>query len=339
MQHRTRICLTPLLALVVAGLCHAQLPDYQPAQQVSGTIRTCGSPQMADLLKLYELCFHKLQPQVQFQDDLSSTLTAVSCVSAGRADIGLLGREIWPTEEQSFTAIAGHAPRVTQVALGSYDVPKATFALMIFVHRDNPLASLSLDQLARIFAVIASRDDEATARTWGDLGLTGRWATGPIHLYGFTEDNDKSLIFRRLVFAHGERWRDDLRQIANAPGNPGADAGDLILRALSADPYGIGISNVHYATPEVRALPLSTTAHPLPIPPTRENVASGLYPLTRAVFMVTRDGAAQPADAATLEFLRFVLSRQGSEAVMQEGNYLPLPQSIALAQLRELNLW
>jgi hypothetical protein len=29
-------------------------------------------------------------------------------------------------------------------------------------------------------------------------------------------------------------------------------------------------------------------------------------------------------EAATLEFLRFVLSRQGAEAVSREGNYLPL---------------
>jgi phosphate transport system substrate-binding protein len=221
--------------------------------------------------------------------------------------------------------------------MGSYDVPKATFALMIFVHRDNPLASLSLEQLARIFSVEASGDDQTAIRTWGDLGLTGPWATRPIHLYGFAEENDKSQIFRRLVFTHGERWRDDLRQISNAPDSPGADAGDLVIRAVSADLDGIGISNVHYATTQVRAVPLSTPSHPAPIAPTRENVASGLYPLTRAVFMVTRGGA-EPADTPTLEFLRFVLSRQGREAVMQEGNYLPLPQGIAAPELRELNV-
>jgi phosphate transport system substrate-binding protein len=337
MQHGTRIYSALLLVLVIAGICRAQLPDYRPAQQVSGTIRTCGSPQMADLLRLYEDGFRKLQPQVQFQDDLKSTLTAVSGVSARHADIGLLGREIWPTEEQAFASVTGHAPRVTQVAMGSYDVPRATFALMVFVHRDNPLASLSLEQLARIFSVEASGDDQTAIRTWGDLGLTGPWATRPIHLYGFAEENDKSQIFRRLVFTHGERRRDDLRQISNAPGSRGADAGDLIIRAVSADLDGIGISNVHYATTQVRSVPLSMPSHPAPIAPTRENVASGLYPLTRAVFMVTRGGA-EPADTPTLEFLRFVLSRQGREAVMQEGNYLPLPQGIAAPELRELNV-
>ena len=42
------------------------------------------------------------------------------------------------------------------------------------------------------------------------------------------------------------------------------------------------------------------------------------------------------ANEAVIEFLRYVLSRQGQQAVKQEGNYLPLPDEIALRQLRQL---
>ena len=123
-----------------AGLAQEAAPlTYVATRQVSGVIHTWGSPQMGDLLRLYEAGFAKVQPQVRFDDSLKSTVTAVAGVYTGRAEIGLLGREIWPVEEMAFASVEGHAPTVVEVATGSYDVPKATFALMVFVPRGNPL--------------------------------------------------------------------------------------------------------------------------------------------------------------------------------------------------------
>ena len=310
------------------------------AGNVPQTVRVSGSPQMGDLLHRYEEGFHKLQPNVRFQEDLTSTLTAVAGVYTGRADIGLLGREIWPTEMQAFQSVEGRAPQVTEVATGSYDVPKATFALMIFVHRSNPLARLSTDQLARVFGTTPSGSGYSVGggpiHTWGELGLRGRWRARPLHLYGFSVENDKAQIFRQLIFKQGARWSCGLREYSSAAAPNAADAGELIVRAVGADPEGIGISNVHYATPEVRAVALSTAQHPAPIQPTRENVASNLYPLTRAVYMVTDWGRTTQSSAATLMFLRFVLSAQGKEAVLREGNYLPLTDAVAAEQRSKL---
>jgi phosphate transport system substrate-binding protein len=320
---------------------NADLPKYEATKQVSGVIHICGSPQMGELLKLYERGFMKVQPAVHFNNDVTSTLMAVSGVSNGRADIGLLGREIWPTEMQAFESIKGHAPTVIDIATGSFDVPKATFALMIFVPRSNPIASLSTGQLERIFTASNGTADHGSSsnspiRTWGDLGLKGDWANRPVHLYCFSVDNDKSQIFSQLIFSKGRHWNPGLNESSNAPGPNGADAGELIVQAVAKDPDAIGISNVHYATPEVKALPLSTPEQKVPVAPTRENVANRSYPLTRAVYMVVNNDALHPLNEAVIEFLRYALSRQGQQAVMQEGNYLPLPAEIALRQLRQL---
>lgn len=315
-------CRLFLLTLLTVSL-QAQAPEYAPTHQVTGSIRTWGSPQMADLLHLYEAGFHKLQPGILFEDDLKTTLTAVPGVYTGRADIGLLGREIWPTEVAAFTAQTGHSPRIIAVATGAFDVPKSTFALMVFVPVTNPLVSLATTQLARIFS------GTNPAKTWGDLGLTGAWASRPIHLYGFLVDNDKSQIFADLIFTSSERWSNGLREFANSPGK---DAGQLIVEAIAADPDAIGISNAHYATPAVRALPLSTLTHPDPIPATKATVAAHLYPLTREVYMILD---AMPT-AATIEFVRYVLSQQGQQAVRDEANYLPLTDEEAASQHRRL---
>jgi len=328
-----------IFPVCVAGLSvsplaaqQTELPTYKPTHQIAGTIRVCGSPQMGDLLRLYEEGFHQLQPSVHFVDDLQSTLTAVSGVSSGHAEIGLLGREIWPTEVQAFQSAEGNPPLVIEVATGSYDVPKATFALMIFVPKENPIATLSMDQLEEVFADTQSANHVAT---WGDLGLTSEWASRPIHLYGFTVGNDKSQIFAHLVFKHGEYWKKSLHESSNAPN--GTDAGQFIVSAVASDPNAIGISNIHYATSAVKALAISTVSHLTPIEPSRENVASRTYPLTRAVYIVLNTDATHPLNNAAREFLRFVLSRQGQATVEKEGNYLPLTSTIAASQLRDLN--
>jgi phosphate transport system substrate-binding protein len=329
------VCFAVLLHRA-AGAQSADPPSYQATHQVSGAIHTWGSPQMGDLLRRYEDGFHKVQPSVKFLDDLKSTVTAVAGVYTGRADIGLLGREIWPIEVQAFESVEGHPPLVLEVATGSFDVPKATFALMIFVPKSNPIASLSTQQLEHIFGNLETPPEGKPMWTWGDVGLKGAWATRPIHLYGFNVDNDKSQIFSRLIFKKDERWNCGLREFSNGLGPSGADAGDLIVQAVAEDADGIGISNVHYATPEVKALAISTHNNGAPIAPTRESVAAKSYPLTRAVYMVLNSDPIHPPSAAMIEFLRFVLSRQGQEAVRQEGNYLPLTADVAARQLREL---
>jgi hypothetical protein len=57
-----------------------ELPPYASTQQLTGVIRTWGSPQMGDLLKRYEDGFRKVQPSVHFEDALKSTVSAVAGV-------------------------------------------------------------------------------------------------------------------------------------------------------------------------------------------------------------------------------------------------------------------
>lgn len=309
------------------------LPPYTPTHQVSGVIRTWGSPQMGDLLRRYEEGFRRVQPSVRFEDSLKSTVSGVAGVYTGRADIALMGREIWPGEVQAFESVTGHSPVSIEIATGSYDVPKATYALMIFVHRSNPIASLTTTQLDHIFGDTRQKP----IRTWGDLGLKGTWATRSIHIYGFSTDNDKALIFSRIIFKQSARWNCNLHEYSSSSGIDAADAGDLILRSVAKDPAGIGISNIHFATASVKVLPLSTHDQEPPVAPTRENIASRRYPLSRAVYVVFDRSSDSTTNPVVLEFLRYILSNQGQEDVRDEGMYLPLTPRIVDAQHRLLD--
>ncbi len=301
----------------------------------AGIVRIWGSPQMGELLTLYERGFHQLHPNVRFENSLSSTITAVAGVSTKRAEIGLLGREMWPTEAEGFTSVAGHPPKALQVATGSYDVPKATFALMIFVHHSNPIARLTVPQLRRIFG--AASDGIKPVRTWGDLGLSGAWARRPVHLYGFRKENDKARIFSRIIFGGHAEWSCSLVAFDNAIGANHKDAGEQIVQAIATDPDGIGISNVHYMQGQVRIVPLAENADEPPVTPTRKTVSTRRYPLSRAVYMVVDPADDSPSGRLARTFLHYVLSAQGIADAAQQRDYLPLTPSIASAQLQILD--
>jgi phosphate transport system substrate-binding protein len=52
--------------------------------------------------------------------------------------------------------------------------------------------------------------------------------------------------------------------------------------------------------------------------------------------MVVDPDAVDRPGAAVLEFLKYVLSRQGQEDVLREGNYLPLTPKLASAELKRI---
>jgi hypothetical protein len=104
-------------------------------------------------------------------------------------------------------------------ATGSYDVPGWSPGFVIFVHKDNPIVHLSIDQLDGIFAgartggwkgtrwdASVARGPEENLRTWGQLGLTGEWADKPIVIYGRPLKYNIQLGFERKVFDGGDVW-------------------------------------------------------------------------------------------------------------------------------------
>jgi phosphate transport system substrate-binding protein len=308
------------------------IPVYVPAHRVAGVIRSWGSPEMSGLMRTWQRGFRRFHPGVEFEDSLKGTASAVAGIYSGRADLALLGRDIWPSEIAAFHSIYGYNPVSVEAATGSFDIPKATYALMVFVSKDNPLQELSLVKLETIFG----NDRGSTtcgAQAWGELGLTGEWANKPIDLYGFDLDNDKALAFSRIVFKRTRRWNCRIQEFSNSTSG---DAGQLIMNALAKDQYGIAISNVHYSTPGVKVLALGLRDGGPFVMPTKESVQSRIYPLVRSTHIVVNRNPSHPVDPKVLEFLRYVLSRQGQEDVLNEKTYLPLTDKIVRSERNRL---
>jgi phosphate transport system substrate-binding protein len=314
------------------------LKPYQPEQKVSGTIRNWGNNYIPGLTKDWEEGFRKYQPDVQFETRLPGTEAGMAGVYGGIADLGFIGREVYPEEHNAFVGVFGYEPTVIEISSGSYATPHHTFSLQVFVHNENPISKLTFAQLNRIFGCGCSSNVQGPIRKWGQLGLSGDWADKPIHVYGYNFDTGMAGYFNKVVLSDSSNWNSELKDFDNGRDEKGEviNAGVYILRALADDPYGIAFANVMYGNAKVKALPLARAEGGPYVEPSKENVWRRSYPITRYTTVVINRPPGKPVDPKVKEFLRYILSRDGMAAVVRDGAYLPLTRELIEEQLRKL---
>ena len=61
------------------------------------------------------------------------------------------------------------------------------------------------------------------------------------------------------------------------------------------------------------------------------------YPLPDEVYFYVDRAPGRPLDPKVREFMRYVLSREGQDAVQRDAKYLPLPANVVREQLRKLD--
>ena len=325
------------------------LPLYKPEHRVSGTIRIFGSD-LAGQIQDWEKAFAKFHPRVRFANQFPSSDGAVGGMISKVADLGPSGRELVLTEYLMFNETFGYDPEQIAVATGAFDRKGRSWAPVVYVHRDNPIGQLTMRQLDGIFGSERSggyaglkwmphyaRGPEENIRTWGQLGLTGEWADRPIQTYGYALTGMSS-FFQLKVFNGGDKWNPNYRQYVEdgtkmvAEGAIGQTGSIkyMLTAELAKNKYGIAWTGIPHAAdvPGVKVLALAAEPGGPFVLPTRETVQDRTYPLARSVFIYTNRAPGKLLESRQREFLRFILSREGQEAVARNGNYLPLTRAM-----------
>lgn len=341
------------------------LPVYAPDVRVSGTIRQWGNNYLKDsgLMDVWEAEFRRFHPRVRFADNLYSSSVGFPGLISGAADLAPMGRQALWDELKGFEreGAQGGEEGVGQteiveivMATGSFDVRGWSYALGIFVHKDNPITGLTMEQLDGILGArrdggwngltwdtSVARGPENNIRTWGQLGLTGEWADKPITVYGYNSKYHFNDEIDKKVLAGSGKWNEDMRAYSNVAGLK-ADgsltaAGELITNGVATDRYGIAYTGKPFENPDVRLVPLAPGPGRPFVPLQLETVQNRTYPLLRDVYYYFRREKGKPVDAKVREFLRYVLSREGQAAIQADGKYLPLTPEVARAQLAKLD--
>ena len=334
----------------------SDLPHYKPEQKVSGTIRMWGSNYFTDspLADYWIQEFQKYQPDVKFDLHLKTTLHAIPGLIFGMSDIGPMGRQITWDELLSYQRERNHLPIGIVAVTGSYDVSGWNPPIGVYLHKDNPLSKLSLQQLDGIFGAQRSgawrelvwdkslaRGPEKNIRTWGQLGLTGEWANKPIHVYGYNlQFHFPQEIESRAFGGVSGKWNENLIEYDNLAQPDGSFklAGQLMLEDLAKDPYGIAYcaGGNAWLAPQIKSVALSVKTGDPAYELTLENVRERKYPMYADVFFYIDRDPKKPVDPKVKEFLRYILSSEGQTQVMRDGKYLPLTAETVRAQLKLL---
>jgi len=300
----------------------AGIISYQPASRVQGAIRSVGSDGMKTLMDRWMRDFHRLQPCVSqgARWEHLGTLNGFHALVVGETDIAPMGRELWPEELAAYqSALHRPAPLEIRVARGGFNTPQRTTAQAIWVHRDNPLARITVPQLAAILGA-----DPAITR-WGQLGLKGEWADRPVTVYMPPRVAPNATSMRIMVLRGGD-W--------NASVHEGSIA--ETAAAIARDPGAIGFGGFEEGGPGLKPLAVARNAAGPWYEGDYPNASSGRYPLTRYMYIRLNRVPGYPIPAHVKEFLRYVLSREGQEPILYSG-YFPLTAAEIGEELAKLD--
>ncbi len=308
--------------LLVAGMAHAQaedtgeLPEYERVSGVSGTLSSIGSDTLANLMTLWTEEFKREYPNVTIQVQAAGSSTAPPALTEGTASFGPMSRAMKDKEIEAFETRHGYKPTAVRVAID---------ALAVYVHKDNPIESLTIPEVDAMFSVTRRCGAAAEIGRWGDLGLSGSWASRPIQLYGRNSVSGTYGYFKETALCSG-----DFKNTVNE--QPGSAS---VVQAVSASLNGVGYSGIGYVTSGVKAVPLAQYAAAPAVEATPDNAVSGEYPLSRYLYIYVNKRPGTPLQPLEREFLKMVLSKSGQAVVGKDG-YVPLSPRLVSRELRKL---
>ncbi len=291
--------------LLAGGLARAegldpQLPAYRPIDKLEGEITLVGSSTMSDLAAMWVDRFTCFYPDVKINVVVKGADNAMPSVISGEATIGLLSRDATTAEIEEFTKKLGHAPKLLVPSLER---------VAIFVHKDNPLESVTLAQLDAIFSKTLKRGEAKEFQTWGDVGVKGDLATKPFSLRGRSATTGSQVFLKTLVLQGGE-YRDGITE----------EKDNLALvKAIAADKTAIGFAGETYQYPGTKCLSISAKTGEAAYAIDSEGDVNGSYPIVRPLQFVVNQAPDKPLKDVEREFLKYVFSGLGQQDVVKAG--------------------
>lgn len=314
------------LTFVAAGVATASavaavdpsIPSYTKTTGVSGNLSSVGSDTLANLMTLWAEAYKREYPNVNIQIQAAGSSTAPPALTEGTANLGPMSRKMKDVELQAFEQKYGYKPTA---------VPVAVDALAIFVHKDNPIKGLTMQQVDAIFSANRLCGGKSNIKTWGELGVTGDLADKPIQLFGRNSVSGTYGYFKEEALCKG-----DFK--ANVNEQPGSAS---VVQSISQSLNGIGYSGIGYKTSSVKTVALAKKEGGEFVEDNEQNALNGSYPLSRFLYVYVNKAPNKPLAPLEAEFIKLVLSQQGQQVVVKDG-YIPLPAKVAEKAIKDLGL-
>lgn len=294
------------------------LPSYKRTASVTGNLKTVGSDTMNSLVTLWSEEFKNQYKGVKAEIDGKGSSNAIPALTTGTASFGPMSRDAKESEKDAFKAKFGFPPTL---------VPVAIDMLAVYVHRDNPIESLTFEQLDAVFSSTRKLGSKMRVKNWRELGVSGPSAEKSITCYGRNAASGTYGYFKEKVLADGD-FGDWVGELAGS---------SAVVQSVGENPFGIGYSGIGYRTANVKPLALAMKTGGKAVAAEGTNAYDGSYPLARFLYLAVNHDPRRKLDPLRTEFIKYVLSKEGQTQVIKDG-YLPVGAAVAREALKQVGI-
>lgn len=261
------------------------------------TLQIQGSDTMVNLAQAWAEAYHKVNPNVSIEVGGGGSGVGIAALINGTIEIATSSRDMKKEERAKAQQHSGKEAKEFTVGFD---------CLAIYVHKDNPLNEISIEQLAAIYA------EGGNANKWSDLNANVPGCQSAEIIRVSRQSSSGTYEFFREHVLNKKDFKLNSRDM-----NGSKEVVDLVMHT----PCAIGYSGMGYATPEVKMLKVSAKPGTPAFQPSIETAQKKTYPISRPLFLYT---LGEPQGAAK-EFIQWVMSDAGQK-IVQETGYVPVPK-------------
>ena len=264
-------------------------------------VRVEGSDTMVNLAQAWAERYSEKHPEIQVQVSGGGSGVGIASLIDGMADMTNASRKM---TDKELARMKGNTGKAAVEFIVGRD------ALAIYVHKDNPIESISKEDLAEIYG------EHGEITKWSQLGVKNRaCSSGKIIRVSRQNSSGTFVYFREAVLGKNRDYK--LGAVAQSGSKD-------VVALVSTTPCAIGYSGMGYVTDDVKMVPVSEKKGETAVPPTVENTKNGSYPIARPLRIYT---AGEPTGAVK-DYLDWILSEEGQKIVLEMG-YVPVGKTVS----------
>jgi len=256
-------------------------------------IENKGSDTIVNLALAWAEAYQELHPNISLSVTGGGSGTGISALINGTTDVANASRKIKPEEIEAIQA-SGSDPIEYIIARD---------AIAIIIHRDNPIDSLTLQQISDIYS--------GNINNWSELGGEKR----PIVRLSRETNSGTHVYFLEQVLRLGDKSNQTLfsQDTLLLPSS------EVISAEIRDNPNAIGYDGLGYVTEDMKVIAVANDNEKKPVLPSIETVNNDTYPISRNLYMYT---AGEP-QIYIKEYLDWIQSPKAQSIVIELG-FVPL---------------
>lgn len=265
------------------------------AQATGNVILTKGSDTLFVAAQAWAEAYDRVKPDVTVSVGGGGSGTGFDALLKGLVDIANSSRRIDTYELE----------RAARLSINPVEHTVGYDALAVYVHKDNPLSSISVRQLEQVFG------SGANIRKWSDLGINVPGCKNQeIVRVGRQNSSGTYAYFRDAILARSHRFDLGILDMLSSKD---------VVHLVEKTPCAIGYSGLAYATSKVKMMCVASDESSSCVPPSIASASNGNYPIARPLFMYANETSRE----VVKDYIEWVLSQEG-QCVLRTKGYAPV---------------